>query len=301
MILTPLVATFGSELEASGMKRSLTRLLFAVLIAAGFGQAAYAYDPSNRAEYEAKIKEARKVFDDRCKNVAGVKIYRTVPEVEGVLLLKVRSERTDRELTDRMWPGAALGREGGGDNYIRSFLGYEHPGAGPIDLIHRGYINTDKRPGSLPGYRWVEVIDPKDGWRYRYSGSVKIVGKKDPTAYNVQLELKRDPNYDMNIYRWSLDKTPSPSKALPRYAVTFEDHLIPEERALWLASSTIKVLDLKTDEVLGEMTRYVMTHIHRSGGGVPWLNVKPCPMTTGDAHAETRQFVDQILIPKREK
>lgn len=297
MILTPLVATFGSELEASGMKRSLTRLLFAVLIAAGFGQAAYAYDPSNRAEYEAKIKEARKVFDDRCKNVAGVKIYRTVPEVEGVLLMKVRPRATDRELADRMWPGAAFGGEYSGDSYIRSFLGYEH---GNVTKT-RGYITTDQRPDGLPGYRWVEIIDPKDGQRYRYSGSVKIVGKKDPTAYNVQLELKRDPNYDMNIYRWSLDKTLSPSKNPPRYAVTFEDHVIPEERALWLASSTIKVLDLQNNEVLGEWTRYAMSYIHRPGGGLPWLNQSICPYVPGAAQTNTRQFVDQILIPKREQ
>lgn len=279
---------------------SLTPLVKAALIKSRFALALLclcwlapiqAYDPSNRAEYEAKIKEARKVFADRCKNVAGVKIYRTVPEVEGVLLLKVRPERTDKELTDQMWPGAAFGGEYAGESYITSFLGNEHSGAAdgsPVTAQRRGYINTDQRPGSLPGYRWVEVIDPKDGQRYRYSGRYDEPWQTDKT-------------YLKGYIRFNLDKTPSPSKTQSRYAVTFEDHVIPEERALWLASSTIKVLDLQTDEVLAEWTRYAMSYIHRPGGGVPWLNHEVCPGTPGREGTKTRQFVDQILIPKKEK
>lgn len=262
-----------------------------------------AYNPLNREEYLAKIKEAEALYKDRCEKVAGIRIYKTVPDVEGLLLLKIRPHRTDRELADPNWPGAAFGRETRGDGYIASFLGNEVPAQGPIDAQHRGQIsnNVPLAPHSLPGYRWVEVIDPQDGQRYRYTGSDKVVGKKDPNAFNVQLELKKNPNYDMNVYRWSLDKRPSPSKTPPRYAVTFEDHVIPEERALWVASSTIKVIDLKTNEVLGEMTRYAMSYIHAPRYSMPWLNHSICPLmhTTGDSDS-TRQFVDQILIPKKD-
>ncbi len=260
-----------------------------------------AYDPLNRAEYLAKIKEAEAYYKDKCEKVAGIKIYKTVPDVEGVLLMKVRPERTDRELADPNWPGAAFGEEFSGDSYIRSFLGYEYRGVDKNGVMSsvRGYINTDKRHGGLPGYRWIEVPDPKDGQRYRYTGSVKPSGKKNPQAYKAELE--KDPNYDMNVYRWSLDKTPSPSKTPPRYAVTFEDHVIPEERALWVASSTVKVLDLKTNEVLGEMTRYAMSYIHAPRHSMPWLNHSICPYSIGGSGTNTRQFVDQILIPKKEQ
>lgn len=264
---------------------------------------AHAYDPNNRAEYLAKIKEAEAYYKEKCEKVAGIKIHKTVPEVEGVLLMKVRPNRTDRELADPMWPGAAFGGEFYGDSYIRSFLGYEHQATknGVVSSV-RGYINTDKRPGSFPGYRWVEVIDPKDGQRYRYTGSDKAVGKKDTNAKGVQMAMAKDPNYDLNVYRWSLDKVPSPSKTQPRYAVTFEDHVIPEERALWVASSTVKVLDLKTNEVLGEMTRYAISYIHAPQHSMPWLNHSICPImnATGDAQS-TRIFVDEILIPKKEQ
>ncbi len=266
------------------MKPYKTRLA-AFLLASLWVTTAWSYDPANREEYQAKIKEAKRVFDDRCKNVAGVKIYKTVPDVEGVLLLKVRPAVTDRELSDQMWPGAAFGGEYSGDSYLRSFLGYEHPGT---ITKTRGYINTDQRPGSLPGYRWVEVIDPEDGQRYRYSA-------------HYDEPWQTDKSYLKGYIRFNLDKTPSPSKTPPRYAVTFDDHVIPEERALWLASSTIKVLDLEKNEVLAEWTRYAMSYIHRPGGGVPWLNQSICPYVPGGAQTNTRQFADQVLMPKKEK
>ena len=88
--------------------------------------AAHAYDPTNRKEYLAKIAEAETYYNNKCATVAGLKIYKTALEVEGVLLMKVRPMRTDRELADPNWPGAAFGTEFYGDSYIRSFLGYEH-------------------------------------------------------------------------------------------------------------------------------------------------------------------------------
>ena len=243
-------------MEGGRMIPNAQRILRVAFLVAAWVLPAHAYDPNNRTEYLAKSKQAEALYKEKCEKVAGIKIYKTVPDVEGVLLLKIRPERSDRELADPMWPGAAFGGEVYSDSYITSFLGYEYRGVNKEGVIssERGYINTDKRPGGLPGYRWVEVPDPKDGLRYRYTGSDKIVGKKDPTAYNVQLELKRNPNYDMNVYNWSLNKTPSPSKTSPRYAVTFEDHVIPEERALWVASSTVKVVDLKTRNNRGQTT-----------------------------------------------
>lgn len=43
--------------------------------------------------------------------------------------------------------------------------------------------------------------------------------------------------------------------------MTYEDHVVPEERALWLASSTVKVINRQTNEVLGEMTRYAWRRV----------------------------------------
>jgi len=262
----------------------------AILLTSLWTASAWAYNPLNREEYLAKIKEAEAYYKDKCEKVAGIRIYKTVPDVEGVLLMKIRPERSDRELADPNWPGAAFGREMRGDGYVTSFLGSETRAVQNDGSLSptRGHIGTDRRPGDLPGYRWVEVPAPKDGQRYRYSA-----------RYDEPWQT--DKSYLQGYIRFSLDKNPSPSKTPPRYAVTFEDHVIPEERALWVASSTVKVLDLKTNEVLGEMTTYAMSYIHAPRHSMPWLNHSICPVIPGPDGQDTRKFVDQILIPKREK
>ncbi|MDP5239593.1 hypothetical protein Q9Q94_08630 [Uliginosibacterium sp. 31-16] len=168
----------------------------------------------------------------------------------------------------------------------------------------RGYITTDyqpNNPSNLPGYRYVDVVEEGTGKRERYSGSMKADGKKDINAPAVQIYMARDPNYDLNIYRWKLEHKPAPADG-PRYGVTYEDHVIPEERALGLASSTVKVLDLKTNEVLGEMTRYAWTPAKpNSANPTPWLAAYKCPGNPVGADTATRTFVDQILLPRKDK
>ena len=245
---------------------------------------------------EAAVNRAlagKAVWEEKCRTVAGEKIYRKVENVEGVLLMKVRPPAGDREWADRMWPGAAFARETTGDSYITSFLGYEYASnpAGrddPVTPNNRGYINTDRRPGGLPGYRWVEVIDEKDGQRYRATG-------------RYDEPWKTDSSYSKTYIRFNLDKTTAPGPS-PRYGVTFEDHVIPEDRYLGIASSTIKVLDLQTKEVLGEMTRYAWSPGAPSRvNPSPWLTAYRCPDHSVGTSGATRKFVDQILIPAKEK
>lgn len=285
------------ELEGCRMNPKRPSRLVAALLVIAWALPVWAYDPNNRSEYLAKIEEAKAYYKDKCEKVAGIKIYKTVPDVEGLLLMKIRPDRSDRQLADPMWPGAAFGGEVTGNGFITSFLGDEYRGSDKDGVMSRtrGYIGTTKNPDGLPGYRWIEAIDPKDGQRYRYTlqfkevthiSSITIGGNGKPFTVKENV----------------LDKTPSPSKTPPLYAVTFEDHVIPEERAMWVASSTVKVLDLKTDEVLGELTRYAISYIHLPRHSMPWLNHSICPNQnmTGDTYS-TRQFVDQILIPKKGK
>lgn len=283
------------------MKR---KTLFALALGALYATEPALADEAQREATKLRMTEGKALFEEKCRAVAGEKIYKTVPDVEGLLLLKVRPKHGEREQSDWMWPGAAFAREAYGNGYIETFLGFEEAFGSdgkprPITKNNRGYISVTQRPDSLPGYRWVEVLDEKGGKRYRYTGSEKIVGKKDASAYNVQLALKKDPNYDLNVYQWSLDRVPAPGAA-PRYGVTFEDHVIPEERKRGLASSTVKVLDLQTGEVLGEMLRYAWSPSAPSPANpTPWLTAYKCPGHAVGAESATRKFVDQILLPKK--
>jgi len=246
-----------------------------------------------RESVQQRIDDGRELWESKCRTVAGEKIYRKVENVEGVLLMKVRPEAGERQWSDRNWPGAAFARETYGDSYIITFLGYEYASnpAGrndPISPTNRGYINTDRRPGGLPGYRWVEVVDEKDGKRYRYTG-------------RWEEPWQTDKSWLKGYIKFYLDKTPATSPP-PRYGVTYEDHVIPEERQLGIASSAVKVIDLKTNEVLGEMTRYAWSPGAPSRvNPVPWLTAYRCPDHAVGTGQYTRKFVDQILTPAKEK
>ena len=124
-----------AEMRMTGI---ITRQLCAALLAAFWVLPLYAYDPNNRSEYLAKIREAEAYYKEKCAKVAGIRIYRAVRDAEGLLLMKIPPERTDRELSDPNWPGRLLEARPREDGCIVSFLGDEHLGQGPIDEKHRG-------------------------------------------------------------------------------------------------------------------------------------------------------------------
>lgn len=266
-----------------------TARLIASLALALFASACQSVEQSpDRDAVAAMSKLGKAYFDEKCKTVAGEKIYRTVQDVESVLLLKVRPERGEAQLSDPMWPGAAFADESYDERYISDFLGYEYGRLLKEELApgkyRRGYITTDKRPGGLPGYRYVDVIDAKDGQRYRYTGR-----REEPWQY--------DKTYLKGYIKFFLDKTPVTTPA-PRYGVTFEDRVIAEERAIGVASSTVKVLDLTNNEVLGELIRYSWRP--RGVRLTEWLTSSNCPHHAVGSNSATRKFVDQVLIPKGE-
>jgi hypothetical protein len=307
-------------MEACRMKINFSKLRgltgFAFILLAGLLAACQSTPASGDAQDQTgapalsvreRVQRGKALFDEKCKTVAGEKIYKTVRDVEGVLLLKIRAYTRGNELSDKMWPGAAFAGERYDDGYITSFLSVETPSPvfrrPTIPLTQqRGNIIAmprEKLTNGRYGYRWVEVIDEKDGKRYRYTGSIKEV------THTQSITIGGDGKTQFKAKEFVLDRVPAPDPE-PRYAVTYEDHVIPEERALWLASSTVKVLDRQTGEVLGEMTRYAWSAgAPTSYNPTPWLSAYRCRGVTsvpyGPSGTDTRKFVDQVLIPPQEK
>ncbi|HRF13311.1 MAG TPA: hypothetical protein PLR37_14530 [Candidatus Accumulibacter phosphatis] len=250
------------------------------------------------AARRSRLQTAEAMFQERCKK-AGVTIHRTVENVEGVLLMKLRPRKDNYD--DQFALDDPYGRDLGGEAYIQTFL--------------RGSYQANTRgtpaPGSPPrlGYLYVEAVDFKDGKRYRYTGSVKAVGRKDVTAENVRRALAVDPAYDLNIYAYVLDKVPAPDPA-PRYGVTYDDISTREEREYWIAGSSLRVIDLNTHEVMAERIGYMMDRGQGSdaGGRLPWLLAADhaCP-AFAPRHGATSQmfkaldFTESVLKPKLEK
>jgi hypothetical protein len=236
------------------------------------------------------------MFKERCQK-AGEKIYRTADNVEGVFLLKIRPDRinfgSQFELSD------PYGDDLGGDGYILTFL--------------RGSFQANTRgtpaPGSPPriGYHYVEAIDPAAGKRYRYTGSMKDV---DIVS---SIGMGGDGRTKYRVTKFAIDKVPASDKP-PRYGVTYDDISTREEREYWIAGSSLRVIDLQTNEVMAERIGYMMDRGQgsRAGDSQPWLFAadNACPDfhrfpgsgIVGPGFAaqarQTTDFVEKVARPK---
>ncbi|WP_208934315.1 hypothetical protein [Paracidovorax avenae] len=279
-------------------------LALAGCVGSGGPQATTAADgaPVSKAQQQP-LKERQRIagemFRERCKK-AGEFIHRTVEDVEGVFLMKLRPDKINFD--NQYLLDDPYGRDVTGDGYIHVFL----------KDYYESWKKTTARPqssGGLRGYDYVEAIDSKDGVRYRYTGLVKVIGRKDTSAPNVQINMRRDPNYDLNIYDFFLKKAPSESSR-PRYGVTYDDISTREDRDYWIAGSSLKVIDLETNEVIAERIGYMVDWAQGSaiGGRSPWLmaadNACPefAPQRGSTVQAtQTLRFVNKSLKPAEEK
>jgi hypothetical protein len=256
-------------------------------------------------EFKERQTKAIAMWQERCKT-AGEKILRTVEGVEGIYLMKLRPSEIN--FADQFKLDDPYGRDLGGDAYIKSLV--------------RGSFQAEVKdiPEGAPprfGYLYVEAEDPNDDKRYRYTGGMRVVGQKDATAPAIQINLKRDPNFDLNIYSFVLDRKLAAGKP-PRYGVTYDDISTHEEREYWIAGSSLRVVDLKTNEVIAERIGYMVDWAQgsRAGGRSPWLFAadNACPnfyrnfkklIGAGTTHGsgaqinQTLDFVEKVLKPKK--
>lgn len=190
-----------------------TRWVLGLLtLAALLAKPAYDYHLARQARAAAQARYAadKAEFQRLCREVAGYKFYRKAENVEGILLLKVRG---DGDWQDIMAPGAAFALESKDEGYITSFLAYRRTSSGVQDESY--FVSTTKTEDSTAGFAYVDVIDDKTGKRYRRTGSEKAVRKQDTTAPEVKRLMAADPNYDLNVYQWTLDSVIAPDPPPP--------------------------------------------------------------------------------------
>jgi hypothetical protein len=242
-------------------------------------------------EYKQRLAKAKAMFAERCKT-SGEKIHKTVENVEGIYLMKIR---TSTNFAEQFTLDDPYGHDSTDDQYLLNFL--------------QGFYHQRNEPpvaGSPPrtGFHYIEAIDPKDGQRYRYTG-------------RVEEPWQTDKHYLQGYTRFVLDKAPATGPA-PRYGVTYDDISTHEEREYWIAGSSLKVVDLQTNEVIAERIGYMVDLGQGSQAGArsPWLyaannacpgfqwnpNFPIDPSNGGGASEQPGQtliFVEKVLKPTK--
>lgn len=245
--------------------------------------------PVVEAANQDRLTEAEELFKRRCAN-AGERIERTVNDVEGIVLLKVRPHMVRDANQFRL--DDPYGRDLGGDGYIQSFLKAEY------DLYENRKITRANTKPVAPqtrfGYHFVDVLGI-DGKRNRYTAYLEQPGKTNSA-------------FLLDYYRVVMSSSPTLAPS-PRYGVTYDDISTPEDRKLWIAGSSLRVVDLSDNSVIAERIGYMMDRGqgYNNNGRIPWLLAayNACPAFPGNPpptgqQGQTIRFVEKVLIPKRD-
>jgi len=253
---------------------------------------------SEQQQFKARLDAATARFEMRCKS-AGEKIARTVEGVEGVVWLKWREPRDVQDDFDQYKLFDPYGRDCAGDECIAQLLRLENTQG-------RFQREVEIRKGR---YRYVESIDPADGRRYRYTGTMKPVPSWTPEGIERYRKEKGTDIPDFS-YQFALERTPI-ERFSARYGITWGDISTREDREQWTAGGSLRVIDLQSNEVIAERVGYMMDRGlgSRAGFRTPWAAAPDwaCPpfpkVSDGGAFRSLRgqPFLLRVLMPTREQ
>lgn len=247
----------------------------------------------DRIEYQQRLAEATAQFEMRCRS-AGEFIRRTVDNVEEVVWMKWRDKRQVADDYDQFTKTDPFGRDCEAEGCIEQLLTLPEQGG-------RFAREVQQRKGR---FRWVETVDPADGRMYRYSGSMKPVPSWTPEAIE---ERRRRTGKELEDYSYwfKTDRQPI-ERFTARYGITWDDISTPEDREHWIAGGRLQVIDLQTNEVIGERIGYMMDRGlgDRSGFRTPWSFAKEtaCPNLVDESGRRsnigfTNRFLERVLKP----
>ena len=98
---------------------------------------------------------------------------------------------------------------------------------------------------------------------------------------------------------WVMEQQPTPHPRA-RYAVTYENDISWENRKHWIAGTTIKIIDTKTNELMAEKTMYAFVpelgYSKFEQNPNPWGRGMRCP-DENSYEQKTVIFVSKVLIP----
>lgn len=223
-------------------------------------------------------------FEERCKS-AGEKISRTVQNVEGVVWMKWRPKGGSDN--DQFGLDDPYGRDCGGEDCILQLL-----------RVTKG---ADLNPGEArrheKGYRFVESVDPVDGNTYRYVGVIKLPPGWTPEKIE---QHRRDTGQDVPSFShvFMLERQPI-AQLTARYGITWDDVSTREDRQHWIASGSLKVMDMQANEVIAERVGYLIDRGQGSTAGfrAPWPWARSYGPSCPSVRDRSADFITKILKP----
>lgn len=246
-------------------------------------------------QQKLRLDSAMALFAERCKT-AGEKIFRTVDNIEGVVWMKWREETSNADNYADQWKlNDPYGNDCGAEACIAALLRISEG----RDRNHEGA----KRYAA--GYRFVETVDPRNGLRYRYTAGLREYGSAEDIARN-NLAGREPPAY---TFQFKVDRVLIQAFS-SRYGITWDDLSTREDRERWIAGGSLKVIDLRTKEVLAERVGYMVDRGQGSQAGFrspwgfavqaacpPFLPVGPSDPRHIRRFTESRDFVLKVLHP----
>jgi len=236
-------------------------------------------------EYLAKYEPAKAIFDKLCKEQSAPIIKRTVEDVEGVLLLKVRPTslpNRHQKLADQLWADAALPKEADGDEYIQQFL------------ADRGLVERSA-PGLAPVWRIVHEIGGSYSRGFRYVDVPNAGGTRTRITGIVDDAVSKN-----DIGRIRLQRSPTSAPA-PQFAIDYENNVEPQLRKHWIAGTIVKVIDTKTGEVIAQQSYWNWDEgFGNTSQRSPWTtNRSRCPQPAVGFGSQIQEFVKEVIQTKQ--
>jgi hypothetical protein len=208
-------------------------------------------------------------FDHLCKTEAGEFIYKTVENVEGLYMMRLREQASDDELSHLYALEDPYGYSVGGDKHPEEH--FVQPAMGKYQFLETPLPKESKAR---------EVVK----YRRYYRDEKAHPGKDYPTAINGQ--FVRVP--------YIVAETDT-SSLLGLYGFTWRGIVRPHDRELGIAGGELIILDLQANQVLAVRRSFEKTGAVRNNlTGVWWLTARKCSKESLKSDA---QFINQVMKP----
>jgi hypothetical protein len=187
-------------------------------------------------------------FDHLCKTEAGEFIYKTVENVEGLYVMRPRSEATDYELENLY--------------ALEDPYGYTYGEATGIEFL---FVRPTR-------YSFIEIPFSSDRpVRWTKQSLDRSYSDVAPPATRFERYARFDGRKRETMKR-EFDV-----KLRARFGVTWRGVTRPHDRELGIAGGELIVLDLHTNEVLGVRRGYIRSVGMKNLTGIWWMTGRTCP------------------------